>query len=119
VNAVISPAMSEVSLVSLSAPLWFIGLIVALWLGFRLSHSMHEGAADARAPNVARALVTIYCLSVAGLLMTEVAFTASMPSTTSLFVGAIVAVTTVMQLLQIWTEKAVPGKDCQGRDTVD
>ena len=45
--------------------------------------------------------------------------TESMPPTTSLFVGAIIAVTTIMQLLQIWTEKAVPGKDCQGRDTVD
>lgn len=80
---------------------------------------MHEGAADARAPNVARALVTVYCLSVAGLLITEVAMTESMAPTTSLFVGAIITVTTIMQLLQIWTEKAVPGKDCQGRDTVD
>jgi len=111
--------MNEVSIVSLSTPLWFIGLIIALWLGFRLSHSMHEGAADARAPNVARSLVTIYCLSVAGLLITEVALNTSMPSATGLFLGAIVAVTTVMQLLQVWTEKAVPGKDCQGRDTVD
>ena len=111
--------MSESSLVSLSAPLWFIGLIVALWLGFRLSHSMHEGAADARAPNIARALVTIYCLSVAGLLISQVAIQVSMPSPTGLFVAAIVTVTTVMQLLQIWTEKPEPGKDCQGRDTVD
>jgi hypothetical protein len=111
--------MSEVSIAPLSAPLWFIGLIIALWLGFRLSHSMHEGAADARAPNIARALVTIYCLSVAGLLISEVVLPVSMPSATGLFVGAIVTVTTVMQLLQIWTEKPMPGKDCQGRDTVD
>ena len=80
---------------------------------------MHEGAADARAPNIARALVTIYCLSVAGLLISQVALGVSMPSPTGLFVGAIVTVTTVMQLLQIWTEKPMPGKDCQGRDTVD
>jgi hypothetical protein len=27
--------------------------------------------------------------------------------------------TALMQLLQIWTEKPVPGKDCQGRDVVE
>jgi len=25
----------------------------------------------------------------------------------------------MMQLLQIWTEKPTPGKDCQGRDFVE
>ena len=49
------------------APLWFLAGLVALWLGFRLSHSMHEGAADSRAPLTARTLVTVYCGSVTAI----------------------------------------------------
>ncbi|MBL6694604.1 MAG: hypothetical protein ISQ01_02560 [Luminiphilus sp.] len=101
-----------------SIPLWLIASFIGLWLGFRLSHSMHEGAADSRAPNTARALVTVYCLSVTAIL-TEVGLTDSLPRTVQLSCLLIAAVTALMQLLQIWTEKPIPGKDCQGRDIVE
>ena len=101
-----------------STPLWLIAAFTGLWLGFRLSHSMHEGAADSRAPNTARALVTAYCLSVTGILV-EVGLTESLPRTVQICCLLIAAVITIMQLLQIWTEKPIPGKDCQGRDIVE
>ena len=101
-----------------SIPLWLVAAFIGLWLGFRLSHSMHEGAADSRAPNTARALVTAYCLSVTGILI-EVGSTESLPLTIQICCLLIAAVTAIMQLLQIWTEKPIPGKDCQGRDTVE
>ena len=101
-----------------SIPLWLIASFIALWLGFRLSHLMHEGAADSRAPNTARALVTVYCLCVTAIL-TEVGLTDSLPRTVQLSCLLIAAVTALMQLLQIWTEKPIPGKDCQGRDIVE
>ena len=63
-----------------SIPLWLVAAFIGLWLGFRLSHSMHEGAADSRAPNTARALVTAYCLSVTGILI-EVGLTESLSRT--------------------------------------
>ena len=101
-----------------STPLWLIASFIGLWLGFRLSHSMHEGAADSRAPNTARALVTTYCLSITTILV-EVATTDSLPSSIQISCLLIAAVTAIMQLLQIWTEKPMPGKDCQGRDIVE
>ena len=101
-----------------SIPLWLIASFIGLWLGFRLSHSMHEGAADSRAPNTARALVTAYCLSVTAIL-TEVGLTESLPRTIQICCLLIAAVAAIMQLLQIWTEKPTPGKDCQGRDIVE
>ena len=101
-----------------STPLWLIGAFIGLWLGFRLSHSMHEGAADSRAPNTARALVTVYCLSVTGILI-EVGLNESLPPTVQLSCLLLATVTAIMQLLQIWTEKPIPGKDCQGRDIVE
>ena len=101
-----------------SIPLWLIASFIGLWLGFRLSHSMHEGAADSRAPNTARALVTAYCLSVTGILF-EVGLNESLPHTIQFSCLLIAAVTAIMQLLQIWTEKPIPGKDCQGRDIVE
>jgi len=101
-----------------SIPLWLIASFIGLWLGFRLSHSMHEGAADSRAPNTARALVTVYCLSVTVILI-EVGLSDSLPRTVQLSCLLIAAVTALMQLLQIWTEKPIPGKDCQGRDIVE
>ena len=101
-----------------SIPLWLIAAFIGLWLGFRLSHSMHEGAADSRAPNTARALVTVYCLSVTTILV-EVGLTGSLPRTIQFSCLLIAAVTAIMQLLQIWTEKPIPGKDCQGRDIVE
>jgi hypothetical protein len=101
-----------------SIPLWLIASFIGLWLGFRLSYSMHEGAADSRAPNTARALVTAYCLSVTGILV-EVGLTESLPGTIQFSCLLIAAVTAIMQLLQIWTEKPIPGKDCQGRDIVE
>ena len=101
-----------------SIPLWLIAAFIGLWLGFRLSHSMHEGAADSRAPKTARALVTVYCLSVAGILI-EVGLNESLPRTIQVCCLLLAAVTAIMQLLQIWTEKPVPGKDCQGRDIVE
>ena len=99
-------------------PLWFIACIIGLWLGFRLSHSMHEGAADSRAPNVARLLVTTYCVSITAILI-EVALQNGVSLVLSASFIAIALVTSLMQLLQIWTEKPVPGKDCQGRDIVE
>jgi hypothetical protein len=101
-----------------SIPLWLIAAFIGLWLGFRLSHSMHEGAADSRAPNTARALVTVYCLSVTSILI-ELALHESLPRTINISGLLIAAVTAIMQLLQIWTEKPIPGKDCQGRDIVE
>ena len=101
-----------------SIPLWLIASFIGLWLGFRLSHSMHKGAADSRAPNTARALVTVYCLSVTAIL-TEVGLTESIPRIIQICCVLIAAVTAIMQLLQIWTEKPTPGKDCQGRDIVE
>ncbi len=101
-----------------STPLWLIAAFIGLWLGFRLSHSMHEGAADSRAPKTARALVTAYCLSVTGILI-EVGLNDSLPRTIQVCCLLIAAVTAIMQLLQIWTEKPISGKDCQGRDIVE
>ncbi len=101
-----------------SFPLWLIASFIGLWLGFRLSLSMHEGAADSRAPNTARALVTVYCLSVTAILI-ELGLNESLPRTIQISCLLIAAVTAIMQLLQIWTEKPIPGKDCQGRDIVE
>ncbi len=101
-----------------SIPQWLVAAFIGLWLGFRLSHSMHEGAADSRAPKTARALVTVYCLSVSGILI-EVGLNESLPRTVQICCLLIAAVTAIMQLLQIWTEKPMPGKDCQGRDIVE
>lgn len=101
-----------------SAPLWFIAALIGLWLGFRLSHSMHEGAADSRAPNTARALVSVYCLSVT-MILVEIALNDSLAQTVGVSILLIAGVTAIMQLLQIWTEKPIPGKDCQGRDVVE
>ena len=101
-----------------SIPLWLIAAFIGLWLGFRLSHSMHEGAADSRAPNMARALVTNYCLAVTTILI-EVGINQSLPRTIQIGCLLIAAATVIMQLLQIWTEKPIPGKDCQGRDIVE
>ena len=101
-----------------SISLWLIASFIGLWLGFRLSHSMHEGAADSRAPNTARALVTTYCLSIT-MILVEVATTGSLPISIQISCLLIAAVTSIMQLLQIWTEKPMPGKDCQGRDIVE
>jgi len=101
-----------------TAPLWFMACVIGLWLGFRLSHSMHEGAADSRAPNVARLLVTAYCVSIAAILV-EITLQRDLSVVLSACLLAIAATTSVMQLLQIWTEKPVPGKDCQGRDIVE
>lgn len=101
-----------------SAPLWFIAALIGVWLGFRLSHSMHEGAADSRAPNTARALVTAYCLSIS-LILIELGLDESLPLTLRVSCWVMASVTAMMQLLQIWTEKPTPGKDCQGRDIVE
>jgi hypothetical protein len=101
-----------------SIPLWLVASFIGLWLGFRLSHSMHEGAADSRAPNTARALVTAYCLSVTAILI-ELGLNESLPRAIQISCLVIAAVTAIMQLLQIWTEKPTPGKDCQGRDIVE
>ncbi|MBT5134139.1 MAG: hypothetical protein HOM33_01480 [Halieaceae bacterium] len=101
-----------------TAPLWFLAGLVALWLGFRLSHSMHEGAADSRAPLTARTLVTLYCASVCAILL-SVAQSDQLPFTIRASIVVLSLSTALMQLLQIWTEKPVPGKDCQGRDVVE
>ena len=101
-----------------TTPLWFIACVIGLWLGFRLSHSMHEGAADSRAPHAARLLVTTYCLSITAILI-EVALQENLALALSVSLIAIALTTSVMQLLQIWTEKPVPGKDCKGRDIVE
>ena len=101
-----------------TAPFWFLAGLAGLWLGFRLSHSMHEGAADSRAPLTARTLVTLYCASVTAILL-SVAQSEHLPFTIRLSIVVLSLSTAVMQLLQIWTEKPVPGKDCQGRDVVE
>ena len=101
-----------------SAPLWFIAALIGLWLGFRLSHSMHEGAADSRAPTTARALVSAYCLSIS-IILVEMALSGALSLAVQMSCLVIAAVTAIMQLLQIWTEKPIPGKDCQGRDVVE
>ena len=101
-----------------STPLWFIACVIGLWLGLRLSHSMHEGAADSRAPNIARLLVTTYCVSITAILI-EVTLQNGLSLVFSVSLVAIAVTTSVMQLLQIWTKKPLPGKDCQGRDIVE
>ena len=101
-----------------TTPLWFIACVIGLWLGFRLSHSMHEGAADSRAPNIARLLVTSYCASVSAILI-ETAFKNDLSIVLSISLFVIALSTSFMQLLQIWTKKPTPGKDCQGRDIVE
>ena len=105
-------------MVGASIPLWFIACVIGLWLGFRLSHSMHEGAADSRAPNIARLLVTGYCVSIT-IMLIEIVLLGDLPLALSVCLLVIAATTSIMQLLQIWTEKPVPGKDCQGRDIVE
>ncbi|NCG06814.1 MAG: hypothetical protein GWP37_07575 [Gammaproteobacteria bacterium] len=110
--------MAVENMADASTPLWLIASFIGLWLGFRLSHSMHEGAADSRAPNTARALVTAYCLSVS-LILIEVGFNDSVPRIIQVSCLLIAAATAIMQLLQIWTDKPSPGKDCQGRETVE
>ena len=42
--------------------LFFLGLIVAVWLGFRMSNNIYEAG---NSPMIAKALTTAYCLSVA------------------------------------------------------
>lgn len=101
-----------------TAPLWLLAGLVALWLGFRLSHSMHEGAADSRAPLTARTLVTLYCASVTAILL-SIAQSEQLTFTIRASIVVLSLSTALMQLLQIWTEKPVPGKDCQGRDVVE
>lgn len=101
-----------------ATPLWFMACVIGMWLGFRLSHSMHEGAADSRAPTMARLLVTTYCVSITAILI-EVALQEDLALVLSVSLIAIALTASVMQLLQIWTEKPVPGKDCQGRDIVE
>ena len=101
-----------------TTPLWFMACMIGLWLGFRLSHSMHEGAADSRAPNIARLLVTAYCMSITAILI-NTALVSGLSLVLSACLIVIALATSVMQLLQTWTEKPAPGKDCQGRDIVE
>ena len=42
--------------------LFFLGLIVAVWLGFRMSNNIYEAG---NSPMIAKVLTTIYCLCVA------------------------------------------------------
>ena len=97
---------------------WVLARVAALWVGFRLSHSMHEGAAESRAPFTARTLVTLCCASVTAILL-SVSQSEHLPFTIRMSIVVLSLSTAVMQLLQIWTEKPVPGKDCQGRDVVE
>jgi hypothetical protein len=53
------------------------------------------------------------------MILVEVATTGSLPISIQISCLLIAAVTAIMQLLQIWTEKPLPGKDCQGRDIVE
>ena len=87
-------------MIDVTTPLWFIACIIGLWLGFRLSHSMHEGAADSRAPSVARLLVTLYCLAIIAILI-EIALSSDLSTVLSASILVIAMVTTVMQLQQI------------------
>ena len=45
-----------------SNAVFFLGSIVAVWLGFRISNNIYEAG---NAPVIAKALATIYCLCVA------------------------------------------------------
>jgi uncharacterized membrane protein len=102
-----------------SISLWLIASFIGLWLGFRLSHSMHEGAADSRAPNTARALVTTYCLSIT-MILVEVATTGSLPSSIQISCLLIAAVTASnAAACKFGPRNLLPGKDCQGRDVVE
>jgi hypothetical protein len=53
------------------------------------------------------------------MILVEVALSESLPPIIQMSCLLIAAVTAMMQLLQIWTEKPIPGKDCQGRDFVE
>ena len=45
-----------------SNAVFFLGLIVAVWLGFRMSNNIYEAG---NPPTIAKVLTTIYCLCVA------------------------------------------------------
>ncbi|MAV73052.1 MAG: hypothetical protein CME53_10340 [Halieaceae bacterium] len=45
-----------------SNAIYFLGCIVAVWLGFRMSNNIYEAG---NAPVIAKALTTVYCLCVA------------------------------------------------------
>ena len=45
-----------------SNAVFFLGLIVAVWLGFRMSNNIYEAG---NSPMIAKALTTAYCLCVA------------------------------------------------------
>ena len=45
-----------------SNAVFFLGCIVAVWLGFRMSNNIYESG---NAPMISKALTTIYCLCVA------------------------------------------------------
>ena len=49
-----------------SNAVFFLGSIVAVWLGFRISNNIYEAG---NAPVIAKALATIYCLCVAVFML--------------------------------------------------
>ena len=44
---------------------WFLGYIVAIWLGFRISNNIYE---TGHVPTLARVVASVYCLSVAAFM---------------------------------------------------
>ena len=55
-------ALSLMAAFFTSNAVFFLGSIVAVWLGFRISNNIYEAG---NAPVIAKALATIYCLCVA------------------------------------------------------
>ena len=45
--------------------IWFLGYIVAIWLGFRISNNIYV---TGDVPTLARVIATVYCLSVAAFM---------------------------------------------------
>ncbi len=46
--------------------IWFLGYIVATWLGFRMTNNVYAGGA----PLIGKILVSLYCLSVSAFMCT-------------------------------------------------
>lgn len=113
--------------------MWFLGYIVATWLGFRMTNNIY---ASGGGPIIGKILVSVYCLSVSAFMcilmvntnslfrdvaagLTSVGETAALSGAAQAFIAeasnvpsmnpfqmAFITSIIVMQLLQVWVRKA-------------
>jgi len=111
--------------------IWFLGYIVATWLGFRMTNNVYAGGA----PLIGKILVSLYCLSVSAFMctlmvntnglfrdvatgLTNVGETQALSGAAKAFIAeagnapdmnpiqmAFIASIILMQLLQVWVKK--------------